>query len=140
MAAEDHLFVYGTLMSTATDPMGTDARVRLHREARRIGPAVVPGRLYDLGRYPGLVADAAADAVVHGEMLLLQDARRSFEWLDAYESIDPRPGAANEYVRARVMATLETGDRTEAWLYRFILEVRDCRPIPSGRWADRRID
>lgn len=140
MAGCEHLFVYGTLMSSASDGMGIEARARLHREARRIGSAVAPGRLYDLGRYPGLVADKAADTVVHGEVVRLHDPERSLVWLDAYESIDPRPGAANEYVRTLAMVTLDNGARTEAWLYRFILDVQGFPRIPSGRRSDRPID
>ena len=37
-----HLFVYGTLLSAAGHPMGA----RLRREARLIGAAIDPGRLY----------------------------------------------------------------------------------------------
>ena len=49
-----HLFVYGTLLSTAGHPMG----VRLRREARLIGAASIQGRLYRVSWYPGLVEAA----------------------------------------------------------------------------------
>ena len=49
-----HLFVYGTLLSTGGHPNGA----RLQREARLIGEASLPGRLYRIERYPGLVEDS----------------------------------------------------------------------------------
>jgi gamma-glutamylcyclotransferase (GGCT)/AIG2-like uncharacterized protein YtfP len=47
---EPHLFVYGTLMSTASGAFGKAMRERLQREAQLVGPAAIQGRLYDLGR------------------------------------------------------------------------------------------
>src|SRR5262249_3869026 len=62
-----HLFVYGTLLSRVRHPMG----VRLRREASLIGAASIQGRLYSLGRYPGLVESADAGDIVHGEAYAL---------------------------------------------------------------------
>lgn len=137
MAGCAHLFVYGTLMSSASDRMGSGARERLRAETRKLGPAVASGRLYDLGRYPGFVTDETTDSVVYGELVKLLDPERSLVWLDAYECIDPGPGAVNEYVRTRAMVTLDTGIRIEAWLYRLVLDVPGFPRIPSGRWSIR---
>lgn len=137
MAGCEHLFVYGTLMSAAADPMGIAARARLSQEAIRVAPAVVTGALYDLGRYPGLVAGGASGNVVHGEVVKLHDPARSLVWLDAYESIDPRPGAHNEYVRDEIPVTLEDGSSVAAWVYRYILDADGFPLIPSGRWLER---
>ena len=79
------LFVYGSLLSRVRHPMGT----RLRREARLVGEATVEGRLYSLGRYPGLVEAADSPYPVYGEVYDLKTPASSLEWLDAYESIVP---------------------------------------------------
>ena len=53
------LFVYGSLLSRVRHPMGT----RLRGEARLLGQATIQGRLYSLGRYPGLVEAAGVTVV-----------------------------------------------------------------------------
>ena len=50
-----HLFVYGTLRSGARDTLGAAMRSRLSFETSSLGRAAMPGHLYDLGAYPGLV-------------------------------------------------------------------------------------
>ena len=45
-----HLFIYGTLMP------GLRLEAEMHG-ARFVGEAQVPGRLVDVGRYPGLLLD-----------------------------------------------------------------------------------
>ena len=78
-----HLFVYGTLLSSAGHPMGA----RLGREARLIGEASIRAALYSLGRYPGLVEAADRGKRVHGEVYALNSPAASLAWLDAYERI-----------------------------------------------------
>ena len=60
---------------------------RLGREARLIGEASIEGRLYSLGRYPGLVEAADRESRVHGEVFALNSPAASLAWLDAYERI-----------------------------------------------------
>ena len=45
-----HLFVYGTLRRAVMHPM----HATLSRAAEFAGAAMLPGRLYDLGEYPGV--------------------------------------------------------------------------------------
>lgn len=137
MANGELIFVYGTLMSSAVDPMGREARRRLRIEAVRLGAGGTPGRLFDLGHYPGLVVGEADATVVQGEVLRLHDPERSFRWLDAYEGIDPRPGAANEYRRMQRPVSLDMGSEVEAWVYVYCRDCRDLPLISSGRWTER---
>lgn len=116
-----YLFVYGTLMSTATGFLGQTQRARLAGESEPVGPAAVGGRLYDLGRYPGLVVTSpvsvagrsarvqpvsgaasgeGARDIVFGEVVKLIDPRRSLRWLDTYEGVYGDGGrAGDEYLR-----------------------------------------
>lgn len=128
-----HLFVYGTLLSTAGHPMGA----RLAREARLIGEASVQGHLYSLGRYPGLVEVTELESRVHGELFELNSPAASLAWLDAYERISP-DGADSDYERCQRKARLTSGEELAAWVYLYRASVRGMTPIPDGRWVGGR--
>ena len=128
-----YLFVYGTLMSSATAALGQAQRARLLREGRSLGPATAAGRLYDFGRYPGLAESSGAGDIVHGEVYVLNDAAKSLPWLDAYEDIAPdRPG---QYVRVERSVRLATGETLTAWMYLLQRGAAHARRVPSGRWT-----
>lgn len=124
-----HLFVYGTLMSTARHPMGA----RLLREARLVGAATIAGRLYRLGWYPGLV-EAADGAIVHGEVFALADPAMSLAWLDAYEGLQPEDPGNDEYKRLERTVQLASGEELTAWVYLYQRDVSGLTAIADGRW------
>ncbi len=128
-----HLFVYGTLMSSARHPMGR----RLAREARLLGRATIRGWLFDLGRYPGLVESGEKDGLVHGEAYLLGSAEASLRWLDAYEGFMPGHPQSSDYERVLRSVELETGECLTAWVYLYRRDVGHARLIESGRWEKR---
>ena len=132
----DHLFVYGTLMSTARAAYGRVERVRLARECANLGAATVPGRLFDLGRYPGCIGDAPSGHLVHGEVVRLLEPDESLRWLDAYEGLQPDGGAGDEYVRERCVATLADGLRRDVWIYLYRGATTGLREITGGRWLE----
>lgn len=132
---EQHLFVYGTLMTRADGArLGKSMRARLQRESEYLGAATMPGRLFDLGRYPGLVAATKADEWVCGEVVRLADAARSLRWLDAYEGVRPND-ATSLYERALRTVQLATGDKIDAWVYLYRGDVSRARHLPDGRWS-----
>jgi gamma-glutamylcyclotransferase (GGCT)/AIG2-like uncharacterized protein YtfP len=125
-----HLFVYGTLMAAARHPKGE----RLRGEARLIGEASVPGRLYRVSTYPGLVwGDPRAR--VHGEVYALSNPAASFKWLDAYEGIVAAEPKGNQYERVERPVRLASGEEVTAWVYLYLRDVAGLRAIPSGRWT-----
>jgi gamma-glutamylcyclotransferase (GGCT)/AIG2-like uncharacterized protein YtfP len=130
-AMNPHLFVYGSLLSAIGHPSGE----RLRSEARLLGAASMPGRLYRVGWYPGLVEAAAGDARVHGEVYALADPARSLAWLDEYESIVPRAEASNEYVRAERAVQLASGQDITAWVYLYQWDVTGVQLVADGRWV-----
>ena len=67
---------------------------------RSIGPGEFQGRLYDLGRYPGVVASDDPADIVHGEVYRLHDPAATLARLDQYEGCDDTAPAPTEY-RAR---------------------------------------
>jgi gamma-glutamylcyclotransferase (GGCT)/AIG2-like uncharacterized protein YtfP len=124
------LFVYGTLMQASGHPMAQ----RLASQSTVIGPGTVPGRLYDLGRYPGAVLDGAGGERVHGVALRLQHAERTLAWLDAYEGMgagDPEPHA---YARVVIAVQLSRGRQIDAWIYDYRGPLTFARRLASGRY------
>ena len=127
-----HLFVYGTLLSSAGHPKGA----RLAREGRLVGEATIQGcGLYSLGRYPGLVEAADVTGPVHGEVFALNNPASSLKWLDAYEGIVPGNDLQNEYERVERPVRLASGESATAWVYLYRKDVSRFRRIPDGRWV-----
>lgn len=124
-------------MGQATSAMGRAQRERLAAEGRRVGPAVVPGRLYDLGGYPGLVDATESTALVHGEVIRLVTPAATLAWLDAYEGVGA-DGEGEEYRRVTRAVRLSEGAPIEAWLYLFIGRLKGLNEIESGSWAGKR--
>jgi len=125
-----NLFVYGTLLSRARHPMGE----QLRREASLLGGASIRGRLYSLGRYPGLVESADAGDIVNGEAYALDSPASALGWLDAYEGIRPGKGEENPYERVERPIRLDSGATLIAWVYLYRKSVRTRPPILGGHW------
>jgi gamma-glutamylcyclotransferase (GGCT)/AIG2-like uncharacterized protein YtfP len=126
-----HLFVYGSLMSSAGHAMGE----RLRREARLIGKATIQARLYRISWYPGAVASGDPDERVHGEFYALENPDRALAWLDAYEGIRPGNRDENEYERAERPARLSPGEEIAAWVYLYRKDVAGLSAVSGGRWV-----
>lgn len=129
----DYLFVYGTLRAAARHSL----QQALRRHARRLGGGQVCGRLYDLGPYPGLVADAEA-GVVQGDVYRLRHARALLDVLDRYEACAPRMPRPREYRRVP-LAVQYRGRRMWAWVYVYNRSVAGLPALPAGDYlAGRR--
>ncbi len=126
MEKEAHLFVYGTLRQQMSHPLSH----LLVRHGIFLGNGVFQGKLYDLGRYPGVVPSAKKTDLVTGEVYRLQRPEAVFEVLDEYEG--PR------FKRAQV--TIYFGEETHipCWIYLFIRSVAGRRIIPSGDYVQYR--
>ena len=114
------LFIYGTLMP------GLRLEAEMHG-ARFMGAAQVPGRLVDVGRYPGLLP---GDGVVSGEVYEVDDAHLAR--LDVVEDMVPGDRAASQYWREEVTVLNGTlqGQRVQTYVYN--RPVEGCTPIPHG--------
>jgi gamma-glutamylcyclotransferase (GGCT)/AIG2-like uncharacterized protein YtfP len=128
----DYLFAYGTLLSGALEPQ---VRSVLKRHCR-VGPkASVPGRLIDLGTYPGALVADAPDQRIHGRVIELLAPQHALPVLDAYEGYRAEAPRQSLYVRARVTAALEDGGTVECWIYWLTRPPRPLRLIPGGDWT-----
>jgi gamma-glutamylcyclotransferase (GGCT)/AIG2-like uncharacterized protein YtfP len=114
------LFIYGTLMP------GLRLEPEMHG-ARFMGTAQVPGRLVDLGRYPGLLP---GDGSVSGEVYEVDDAHLAR--LDAVESMVPGDRDASQYWRETVTVSGGPLQGQLVQTYVYNRPVDGCTPIPHG--------
>lgn len=138
-AAGQWIAVYGTLRSDVAprvrDPvLARHARLARRRLGRYEGACRIPGRLVDLGHYPGLVPSERAS--VRGELYELphgeRELRAALQALDAFEAVNPDDPAGSEYGRRRV--ALESPPGIEAWVYVLDERVRRGVPIEGDDW------
>jgi gamma-glutamylcyclotransferase (GGCT)/AIG2-like uncharacterized protein YtfP len=129
MSAGSLLFVYGTLRQGSAHPM---ARYLASR-ARFLARASTAGRLYDLGRYPGMTVAAQGERV-WGDLFEMNDPPRILERLDAYEGCCPDASMACGFQRHLVQVVTEDGQAHMAWVYMYHAEVREEMRLANGRY------
>jgi len=112
----EHLFVYGTLRKGSSSKF---ARL-LAEQSDFVGPARVPGRLYDFGRYPGARPSQNREEWITGEIYRLKAPEQILATLDEYEG--------PEFERANVSA-----GAIECWIYWYVGTDAGSL-IPSGDW------
>ena len=118
------LFIYGTLMP------GLRLEAEMHG-ARFMGAAQVPGRLVDVGRYPGLLRDVdSGDGTVTGEVYEVDDVHLAR--LDVVEDMVPGDRAATQYWRelVTVVSGLLQGQQVQTYVYN--CPAHELTPIPHG--------
>ncbi|MBU1410788.1 gamma-glutamylcyclotransferase [Myxococcota bacterium] len=96
--------------------------------ARFLGPAVTHGRLYDIGRFPGL---CPGEELVVGEIYEINaDILGNLDLIEGFDGQDP---AGSHYCRRRVPVT-RLGDAAgfEAWSYFYNRDLQGLVPIPHG--------
>ncbi|PIT75755.1 gamma-glutamylcyclotransferase [Limnohabitans sp. G3-2] len=114
------LFIYGTLMP------GLRLEAEMHG-ARWIGAAQVPGRLVDVGRYPGLLL---GEGQVTGEVYEVDDAHLAR--LDVVEAMVLGDRAASQYWREEVTVVGGPLHGRSVQTYVYNRPVQGCTPIPHG--------
>jgi gamma-glutamylcyclotransferase (GGCT)/AIG2-like uncharacterized protein YtfP len=129
-----YLFVYGTLMSRSPHYMAS----RLKALAKLIGPACVPGVLYNCGYYPAGVTGADAVGVIRGEVHKLTAPRAALHMLDIYEGCSPVDPAPHLYRREVVVAKLSSRTSVRAWIYVLNRKLNGAAIIASGDYGGGR--
>jgi gamma-glutamylcyclotransferase (GGCT)/AIG2-like uncharacterized protein YtfP len=124
----DYLFAYGTLIPGCEPAQMNSVCSRLEV----IGEGTVPGALYDLGAYPGVVE---GDGTVRG--VVLRVPPDAWPAMDAYEGCPIPGGDDGLFKRAMSRATLSTGELLDCWLYVYARDVDGHRVVPSGDWRQR---
>jgi len=130
--ALDRLFTYGTLLPDLVRPPMDALVARL----TLLGPATVPGQLYDLGPYPGMVLNHGIASVVRGEIFELPQDPAVLSALDDYEG-------SCLYRRVECRATTPNGDTTRCWVYECYADLSRAIVIPDGdyrSWHEKKND
>jgi len=121
-----NLFVYGTLRNTYDNPMAQ----LLRKNARFVGHGYVPGRLFDLGWYPGATYEPDSTHRVWGDVFTLTD-ESILKQLDEYEGIENHPD--DEY--ARIDVPVQMGDeQLLCQMYVFLKTDGQQTLIESGNY------
>lgn len=123
-----YLFVYGTLLQA-----GNEYARYLTSHCKLMGPAKFKGTLYDIGQYPGAIANAFVDTYVHGSIFLMDDATSVLQVLDDYEGIGPNGPHPHEYIRQLFDVETDAG-QLNCWVYFYALPVNQYKQIVSGNY------
>ena len=116
------LFVYGTLRSNQPNAPRLGGSTPM-------GWATTPGRLLDLGDYPGLTS---GEGTVVGELFLIPEA--ALARIDDLEGFDPSDPEGSLFVREMRQVELPGQKATyQAWAYRW--PHGDGKEIPHGDWV-----
>jgi gamma-glutamylcyclotransferase (GGCT)/AIG2-like uncharacterized protein YtfP len=125
------LFVYGTLMKGS----GEDWQKRAG--AHLIGRGRIPGKLYDLGRFPGAVPESDPRCQIEGEVYRFANVSHALKILDEYEEFQPTHPEKSLFVRRRTTVVMEDGTAKEAWVYLYNRRVKKSNVILSGNYRER---
>jgi len=128
----NYLFVYGTLLRQSQHPM---AKLLAERAQYR-GEAKIRARLYDLGRYPGILEPQTEADWVYGNLYDLGAPNDLLAQLDAYEEVEsPRPAY---FDRQLGEAIASDGKPVPTWIYWYRGEVNESHRVVSGRYECKR--
>lgn len=126
-----HLFAYGTLQPGLAPAAAPAVVATLVTQLRVIGQGTLPGLLYDLGDYPGLLHDPTQENRVHGTVYELTGGDPVLHQLDDYEGFYPN-APQSLFVRERATVTLADQTELDCWVYLYNHPPGNARLIPSG--------
>jgi len=127
----EYLFAYGTLQPG----LAPTKIARVAAKLRPVSEGFLRGALYDLGGYPGAVADPSAKGRILGTVMELPEDESVLDGLDRYEGFNPKAPETSEYIRERQIVELKTGRTVECWFYRYNRKPRDAARVESGAWG-----
>ncbi len=124
-----YIAFYGTLMQEQ------HTALREHLEGKLLphGKCLIPGNIYNMGRYPALKLDGVRRSV-HGELYEIADLT-PLALLDQYEAIDNDDATLPGFTRRLVQ--LDFPQQT-AWVYEYDGPVEPDQLITSENWIHRK--
>lgn len=133
-----HVFVYGTLRAGEMNDINRAAARHGIALPQWIGAAYVKGRLFDFGRYPGLVIDPDGEPI-RGDVFRIDDALVPV--LDEIEEV--YPGVEGLFRPHRVHVTVDiegAAHGVDCLMYPVAAHSVDGLPrIEGGDWVEHRI-
>jgi gamma-glutamylcyclotransferase (GGCT)/AIG2-like uncharacterized protein YtfP len=124
------IFVYGTLRRDMYPE-------RAKQGGEVLGMGTIPGSLYRLGWFPGLVPSTDPAHRVVGQVIDYEKIHDG-AWISTVNGLDRYEGVASGlYRREVVKVTMEDGNVVEAhaYFYGHPTDVSPDKLIPSGDWA-----
>lgn len=107
---------------------------RLKSGATLVGPAAMPGRLFDLGAYPGALYEPEAGSLVVGEVWRMRQPRLLLRQLDIYEDCAPGQPGPHAFRREVVDLALMGNRSLPAWVYLWTGDPAGRRAVIGGDW------
>lgn len=120
----EFLFAYGTLQPGLAPEQVAD----VVRDLVIVGNGSVPGKLYDLGSFPGAVLESSSSRRISGTVYRLPAGAGILHRLDEYEEYDPESPNASQFIRRLFPVQLTDGLILECWVYEYN-GSRDHAPI-----------
>jgi gamma-glutamylcyclotransferase (GGCT)/AIG2-like uncharacterized protein YtfP len=130
----EYLFLYGTLLADEAP----DEVVGALRSLRRIGPAHVRGRLYDLGEYPGAILAPSSKTLIRGEIFELPATPAILKTLDDYEEFDAANKEDSLFIRTKAKAKLQDGSQVDCWIYVYNDDPGTAPLLADGTYSKTR--
>ncbi len=127
----DYIVVYGTLMR------GNDNKYSklLSENADFISEVSFPGKLYDLGEYPGAIYDPDSSDYISADLFrITKNKQNILNLMDEYEGIIEYDMAENEYER-KIIRVSDGRKTIFAWAYLLNLNPDQYEIIESGNYA-----
>ncbi len=128
IAPNDLFAAYGLLR----DGGGGLERLGLVGSLTRVSACVIPGLLYDLGGFPGIVE---GEGRVAADLFRVNSAEAGAA-MDEFEDFDPEDPGGSSYVRRKVQLIEPEGET--AWVYVWTRAVSADERIASGDWLAHR--
>jgi len=129
----NYLFVYGTLLDESNE-----FAIYLKQNCSYFDKGKLKGRLYDLGEYPGAMADENYPGYIYGSIFELKNTAEALKYLDDYEGIGEDQKQPNLFTREMLKVETDSG-RIDCWVYLYNLPADGFRRIESGDyWGYRK--
>ena len=129
MPTVNHLFVYGSLRKAIDGSL----HAIFKNQAMFIGNASLPGKLYLIDNYPGLILiPTFCGYGVQGEMYRLIQPDRLLKNLDEYEECAKHFQQPHEYKRLTKSVILSNGRRLTCWAYIYNRPTAGLKEIIGG--------
>lgn len=122
------LFVYGKLKSK----FDNEGATLLKQKAQLISDAIVHGKLYNIGSYPGVILSNNKNDIVHGEIYQLSSENILVK-LDEFEEAYPLYKSNAEYRRVKTNAFIKNIS-IECYIYEYNKSVDMFESISSGNY------
>jgi gamma-glutamylcyclotransferase (GGCT)/AIG2-like uncharacterized protein YtfP len=124
----DLLYVYGTLLQK-----DNEFALYLQKNASFLGTGKFNGKLYDIGDYPGAIADKACEYEVHGSIFRLNEPEKLLKIIDDYEGYGPKQPTPNLFTRKLIKIETNNGI-VKCWTYLYNRPVEGYHLISSGNY------